>query len=525
MVVAAARADFLQRVRSFRFVAVLMATLAISGFMLPPLDANYVVMQLGNARGIFNSAWVGFVFGTIASQVLPLLGFFVIKDTVQRDRQTRVGALLAATPLTKLQYVTAKFASNVAIFASIVAVSIVVAAVMQVWRAEDLAPNPLVIAAHVVLLAAPSLLAVSALGVLFECLPVLRGAVGNVVFFFLWGAVLSFAVANVDQDKDSTAPMFRRQADLFGVSAPLADFERRLDAAVPRHARGFAIGVNVGRHIEHRIRWPGMLGDGGWIAQRIGWSFLFVPLLLGAALAFDRFDPARTRRRGEGDAAPKDHGIAEVPTQWHALTPLASTPSHWRPFSLVVAELKLLLWRQPWWWYAGAAGFWIAGFATPLEGAMSFVVPTAWFWALTRWSEHGARAEVHDTCALLASSASPIARQLPAQWLAAIVMGLLLVAPVLIRLLGAVQPGTIAQTVAGAGFVSALALACGSLSRGPRLFEMVLLLLWYACLQRVPGTAYGGDATLAFMQSSAPTYLMLSAVLLALVVLARRRTT
>ncbi|HET7844771.1 MAG TPA: hypothetical protein VFL14_11510, partial [Xanthomonadales bacterium] len=222
-VFAAARADFRQRVRSFRFIVVLMATLLACAYMLPPIDAGYAVMQLGNARGWFNSAWIGFVFGTVGAAILPLFGFYLVKDSVQRDRDTRVGALLAASPMSKLGYVAAKFLSNVAVFASVLGIATLMAPFMQWWRGEDLAINPLVTAAHVALIAGPSLLAVSAIAVLFESLPLLRGALGNVLYFFFWGAVLSADIARPDAMREGAQdPMFERSADVLGIAMPLA---------------------------------------------------------------------------------------------------------------------------------------------------------------------------------------------------------------------------------------------------------------------------------------------------------------
>lgn len=515
-ILAAAHADFRQRVRSFRFVVVLMATLLACAYMLPPFDAGYVVMQLGNARGWFNSAWIGFVFGATGAAILPLLGFYLVKDSVQRDRDTRVGALLAASPISGLGYVVAKFLSNVAVFASVLGVATLMAPFLQWWRAEDLAINPLVVAAHAALIAGPSLLAVSALAVLFECLPLLRGALGNVVFFFLWGAVLSADIARPDSMREgASGPMFERTADMLGIAMPLADFEVRLDREVPDHKRTFAIGINVGQHVDHRIAWPGMLGDGAWIAARLAWSLMCLPFLLAAAFFFDRFDPARRVRRVAAEAEANGEA-ATVMSQWHRLTPLAERATRWRPLALVAAEWRLLLKRQRWWWYAGVAAAWIASATAPIEGAVALVVPIAWFWALTRWSHLGARAPMHDTVRLLASAPAPVLRQLPAQWLAATLMGPALVLPLVLRLLADGSVGVVAQMLVGSGFMAALALATGAASRGPRLFEMLFLILFYAAVQKVPGAAFGGSYGLAFAASAAPVYLGLAALLLAI---------
>jgi hypothetical protein len=45
------------------------------------------------------------------------VGFFVIKNAVERDRRTGVGQILATTPISKLQYTLGKTLSNFAVLA------------------------------------------------------------------------------------------------------------------------------------------------------------------------------------------------------------------------------------------------------------------------------------------------------------------------------------------------------------------------------------------------------------------------
>jgi len=45
----------------------------------------------GGLCGVSNSAWTGSVMGLVATVWLSLIGFYVVKNAIQRDRQTRVG--------------------------------------------------------------------------------------------------------------------------------------------------------------------------------------------------------------------------------------------------------------------------------------------------------------------------------------------------------------------------------------------------------------------------------------------------
>ena len=513
-VFAAALADFRQRVRSFRFVAVLMATIALCMLMLPPLDANYVVLDVGGARGVYGSAWVGLVFGVIGSLILPLFGFFIVKDAVARDRSTRVGLLLAASPLGRFGYIGAKLLSNVVTFVAILAVATLVAFAMQWWRGEDGHFHPLDLLLHLWIVPLPVLLATASLALLFECVPGLRGAFGNVVFFFLWAAVLSFALQGVQEGDQAVV----RSADFFGVSAPLADFQQYVDRALPGHEGGLPIGADIGKKQPTPIEWPGISGYGAWICERLAWMLICLPLLLIAVWSFDRFDPSRWRlQREKGPLAGKvDEPVADSPSQWHVLTPLGLFAGQWRPFAMLRAELALLLKRRAWWWYAVVGILWIVGVANPATNAVQWVVPLAWLFGITGFSQHGARMEIHGTRMLLGSAPAPLQRQLPLQWVAGALFALALVAPILLKLTLIGSFGVVLQIAVGASFVSALALALGAASGGARLFELVFLMLWYVAVQKAPHLGFMGRIDTEFWASDALLYLGLAGALLAL---------
>ena len=54
-----AKADFLQRVRSNYFLIALGVCVFLIYSFVPPVDAGYRLISLGNYRGFYNSAWIG----------------------------------------------------------------------------------------------------------------------------------------------------------------------------------------------------------------------------------------------------------------------------------------------------------------------------------------------------------------------------------------------------------------------------------------------------------------------------------
>jgi hypothetical protein len=136
-----ARADFLERIRRYSFLIVLALTVLAGYLFVPPDGAGYLVLHLALRRGIYNSAWIGLMFGLIAALHLPLFGFYLVKNALERDRQTGVGQIIATTPIGKPVYVVGKWLSNLAVLCLILSVMTVMAVVMQLVRAEETTIN------------------------------------------------------------------------------------------------------------------------------------------------------------------------------------------------------------------------------------------------------------------------------------------------------------------------------------------------------------------------------------------------
>ena len=127
-----ARADFLERVRRYSF----LLTLAFAAGLAFLTYSGTISLQLDQYRGIYNSAWVGSMLTLVSTAFITLAGFYVVKNSIQRDQQTRVGLVLATTPIGKSLYTIGKALSNFAVLSAMVGVLAVAAVVLQLLRAE-----------------------------------------------------------------------------------------------------------------------------------------------------------------------------------------------------------------------------------------------------------------------------------------------------------------------------------------------------------------------------------------------------
>ena len=131
---AIARADFLERVRRSSF----LVTLAATGWLGWLVVRGQVTLRLGSYTGAVNDAWAGGLVAVTLSVIVSLAGFWVVKGSVERDRATRVGEILAATPLSKPAYTLGKLLSNFAVLSAIVVVLALAAPVLVFFQGEGM---------------------------------------------------------------------------------------------------------------------------------------------------------------------------------------------------------------------------------------------------------------------------------------------------------------------------------------------------------------------------------------------------
>ena len=540
-----ARADMLERVRRSSFLVLVGTTVYLGYLCVPRADASYQSMSLAGARGIYNSPWVGAMFGIVISTLGALVAFYPIKNAVTRDRQTQVGQIIAATSVCRSVYVLGKWLSNVALLTLLLSVMTGMAAVMQLVRAEDLHLDFLALAIPLWLVAFPALCLVAALAVLFECVGFLRGGLGNVAYFFLFMTALIFSV--VSFGNRAAKPI----NDLFGMSYVISDMQRVAKVHDPDYGGEFSIGApRLGQEQElfkafgaesptgaqtmgqesPLFHWPGVTWTAEMIAGRLIWVGVAILLALAAVLPFDRFDPAHGRLRPQPqarDEAPSPESLALEGSRsapLTSLTPLVTQPLRPRLGRVLMAELRLMIGDCRWWWYVVIAGLNIAGLVVPGATVRQFLMAAAWLWPILLWSSMGTREPRHNMQQIVFSVAHPLARQLPAIWLAGVCVALMTGAGFAAQRVLAGQWTALAAWTVGALFIPSLALALGTWSSSSRLFEIVYLLLWYiGPMNRVPLLDYMGVTNEAVAMGIPLYYSAITVLLIGLSLIGRRR--
>jgi hypothetical protein len=526
-----ARADFLERVRSYSFMVVMALTVLAGYLLVPPFGAPYTSFVIGSHRGYYNSPWVGIIFGVVACTLLSLFGFYLVKNTVERDNRTRVGHIIASTPLRKPFYTMGKWLSNLAVLGSILAVLTLMAPIMQYVRAEETHIDLAALAAPIWLMGFPALALVSALAVLFECIPVLKGGLGNVVYFFIWGPLLvGSTVGSVSLYRPGSPP----RNDFAGLSRSLIDIQGELAAGGYDASHGVT-GV-VGPVMDFtitRFTWDGIPWSAEVWLERTMWFGGAWLIALAAAIPFNRFDPARyvlPARLGRLRKQVPASSPAQAERQ-HAL-PQATEPQsqEWakvqfetlKPtFGLVgflgvfIAELRLMFKGVHWAWFLGAAGLIAATLFSPFDIVRAYLLPIAWLWPLLIWSQMGNRERLSGTWQMVFTAPQPARRQLPAMWLAGFFVAAVMGSGAAARFATLGAWTSLFAWITGASFIPALALVLGIWTNSRRAFEMIYLLWWYMAFNGIAALDFIGTTQGAPVQGNPWVFLGLAAASLA----------
>jgi ABC-type transport system involved in multi-copper enzyme maturation permease subunit len=493
-----ARADFLERTRRYSFLITLglvlwLGYVSASGQFHMRISPNYY--------GVPNSAWVGATMTITVTFFLGWFGFYLVKGSVARDYETGVGQIMATTPLTRPLYTLGKWLSNFAVLGVMIFILLVVGILMNLLvGTADFDLWALV--APLLFIALPCMALVASVAVLFESIPWLRGGLGNIIYFFAFLGLMIITVENTSAD--------RPFLDFMGIRLIGDSLSAAARAAYPECNGGFSFTASVIRDPQVFL-WNGIAWTAGVLLSRFLILAGAAGIALLAAVFFDRFDLSRiahNKRKGKTLSTPvMTVSSAALPVVSINLTRLTGARSRFRFPALFLAELKLLLKGQHWWWYAVAIGLILAQLFAG-SAVTRILLAVAWIWPILILSGVGCRESHYDTDQIVFSAPHPLVNQLPATWLAAFCVTALMGSGAFLHFLFFEELTSLRAWMAGALFIPSLALSIGVLTGSRKIFEVIYVLWMYLILQKIPALDFIG------MTPESPWYVY---VLLALI--------
>lgn len=178
----------LARKNSVSFLVLLML-LSLGYFPLP--EDGYVTFSVSRVVGSYNSVWMAIIFSMMTSMLVMLFGFYFIKGSISLDRKQNMGSLLAHSSTSNWEYLLQKTIASFLVLASICFVTLLTTMCLNILIYNQF---PFELGIYIWLYALvllPSLFLCAAFTTLFDSHPRLSGAVGNVVYFFLYTGILA----------------------------------------------------------------------------------------------------------------------------------------------------------------------------------------------------------------------------------------------------------------------------------------------------------------------------------------------
>jgi len=470
--------DYLQRTRNYAFLITLAVSLYAAYLFVPPYNADYTTLRIGNFIGVQNSAWIGYLTAVLAAVFVSTIGFYLVNNGLKKDIDTGVGTIVATTTIGNFAYLLAKTVSNFLILLSIVICVFCMAIMLFTFRSIGYPFEILQFIVPYLLITVPTIFFIASLAVVTE------------VFLYRFKIILDtgyfiFICMLLSLQNDISSKF-----DVFGFKQVI---ENMLVMVTQQYHKA-NLPVSIGFYIGHNHSTSSFIFDGiNWtsnlIIHRVMLVFLSIFMVYIASLFFHRFNIKKQFK------IKKIKPVADFQIKKITDIQLSKLPSITYSYSIIPfikTELIMLIRKGPrWLWLINFIGI-IALIFVPLTEAHQLVLPVLWFLQVGRWSDLVTKERTNRIHYFTYTSYQPLLRLFPAQIIAGIILALAISSPLLLRYLIQAQFLEMISIIAGSIFIIILAVVLGLASQGKKLFEIIFLFSTYAIVQRLPLADYLG---------------------------------
>lgn len=445
--------------RSWGLWLLLLIAPVAARFWIRPAGSDIVVISVNRHVPELTSAVIGVSLGIVTATILLPTAFIYLRSNATVRQPWQIEEVTAAS---RISIALGRFGADVAVLAGVLGAT-TGAGWLIGWLllpAGTVHPGELALALWLV--AAPALMGVAAVRILFDARPRLRGAGGETLFFFIWMASLLGSILGA------------ASASGFGPAmTDYAGFLRPLTSGLPMGANtditiGGTPGGGMGPIAIDVMRG---LGSDGYVASRLAWAAIAVGIAAFAGLihAPHRLKPARRMGRIAGLLAPGPPPASDpaAPSAAPARAPI---------IGLILAEARLIAEGKL--WLIAAA---IVAAAGVFADFRTIVSPAALLLLIFGLTAHAGRSESRLLALTRTAAMSPTARRL-AFVTAGTAWSVLIGLPAIVRALTGSDTQALLIALATGAVTATAAIALAAWTRSAFAPRLVLLIAWYAYL-------------------------------------------
>lgn len=474
------KSDYLQRTRSYAFLITLCASLAVAYTFVPEPNAAYSTIRIDDHVGYYNAAWFGYVTAIMTSIFLSLIGFYLVNSGIKKDIATKVGQIVASTPVSNFRYLFSKVLSNFLLLITIVGIVFLMSLVLFFLYNDGSSLELMKFIKPYVLITFPAMFFISVLAVVFEVFLGRYSVVQNVGFFFIFSLLMVY----------SPQSEIQFSFDVFGSKIVIHQLEEAVREMTPSDEKTNLTVGYVTSSTKHakRFHFNGMDFPFSFIISRFILFALGIAVIAAISPIFHRFN------LNQHQSKTKVKPIREKPKAMNdvILTNLPLAQSNYSILPLVKTEFVMLLRNgNKWMWLINLLGMILLAML-PLKIAHQMVLPVLWFLQVNRLSDLTTKEMTNNVHFFAFASYKPMRRVLASQLMAGTLLTFLFSLPLLFRLALSFDLYAMSTLLLGGVFIVFFAALLGILSKGKKLFEVLFFMITYANINGIAFVDYFG---------------------------------
>lgn len=463
------RYEFLRRIRKPSFLILTFFAVLCAWFMVPnpELPVTSIVVEPAHFSQISDATWIPMAAAICTGIFLPLVGVLYCKNTLTEDARSGIFSLVRITPIRSFSFVMHRFLANLEIMISILAVVMLGSWVMVCVL---FSPGSMTGFAFFTPFAAviPGIVFSAAAAIFLDSISLRFPRNGNfaglLVFLILYLLVLSVSVISVGNHAV--------WMDITGIQWIIDSISHTV---FPVTGKPADITILAGGDaIQNSAELPALVFRGidlsaKFVCQKIILCIVSIFLVFLASLVLPEYLPERAGKKQA--KAKKKKEFRKQKTK----APYAGK---------IRIQFRLYFGNLPGIWRVVLAGLFCLEIFVPLKSAEDMVIPLTAGWSFLLFSRLGCMEHVYRMVPQLLCLPGGYVRQLRNGLVCGILYAAVITLPVSVRCCLAGEFTGLTAIVALVLLLPSLSLLLGDLTRGPRLTEIVLLVICFLMLNQ-----------------------------------------
>ena len=452
-----ALSDLKERTRRFSFLA-LCALSVLAAFLFVPdseaemtsiaVDADYFLQGT-------NWTWIPMASALCTGMLLPIAGFFYLRNTLSFDGKTGMVALVYTSPVRRVSYLAGKYISNLLLLTLVLIVVVISSLCMTLMHFPGSGFSVLHFLSFFVSIL-PGIFLCAAVALAAEAVPLFQGRSGSwlagVLFFVMYIVCISLLV-------DDPQGVMARFLDMTGFVWLKDGIDQSVYSVTGRPAQ-VALGVHQDIEVSHRELSELFFQSLPFTSKRVLEKGVMIVggivISIAASVILPRYESGKKTRMISEKKRRDSNGHGLFATEVIQTFRNCSVP-----------------------WAVVMSGVWLSMFLVDIKTAYGTLWVLAMMWSCLLYADYGCREKKYNMNTLLPTFYHACSRQMLVRWCSGVMLSALISVPVILRTALAGNWAGTATAILSACFAPALSIFLGWISGSERVFEIVFLVIGY----------------------------------------------